>query len=607
MSWRGRGQSRGNRGGNRGGFQQRNDFEDSFGSSNSSSSSVLSRLGPMNGGGSVSSGSHQDRFSDNYRSNSPRGGGGGGGHRSFDNSRQYNDNDRRYNDGGNFNRGGGGGGPRGGFRSDNQRFQQQQSFNRGRGRGGGGGRRQYTRKFVDEDIEMGQSINIPPGAIVVSITGHPEGTDEKLLSFLQRKVRVPWEARSFQSSGGTMYIEVGTEEEANGICRCNNFQFYGVDLKIRREDEGGNAPRNTQSRHGGGTGGRSRVLEEFLQERWDPQNGFLSLDELPETKHGIGLVISKLLRAANDLYGDNVITISFARNGLWSLKPIQSLADIFPRIQNLSVQDNDIAEFRSLDAFAKKNLPNLTELLLMGNPIQTNNTWERYQSEVLQRFPNISMLDMQPVGNAPPPQQGISPSSSTGFAPTNISTPPQPRVGLPMGSPQVQGSFYDGENSRQATEDFLTKFFPLFDSNRQALVDLYDPQAGFSIGVSSMAAKGSWGQLPRLTMGNENIIKRMLTLPPTIHGLSRPENFVMDAWQTQGSQTHPVILFLTVHGEFNEATGAKGAQYSFDRAMLVAPAIAGSRAQMAGWQYVILSDSLMVRDYTGNMGFRPTA
>lgn len=53
-------------------------------------------------------------------------------------------------------------------------------------------------------------------------------------------------------------------------------------------------------------------------------------------------------------------------------------------------------------------------------------------------------------------------------------------------------------------------------------------------------------------MGNENIIKRMLTLPPTIHGLSRPENFVMDAWQTQGSQTHPVILFLTVHGEFNE-------------------------------------------------------
>lgn len=281
------------------------------------------------------------------------------------------------------------------------------------------------------------------------------------------------------------------------------------------------------------------------------------MDELPQTKHGIGLVISKLLSAANDLYGDNVssqsdgcggghllnrmyiqvITISFARNGLWSLKPIQSLPDIFPRIQNLSVQDNDIAEFRSLDAFAKKNLPNLTELLLMGNPIQTNNPWERYQrydwviykeelvlttvfSEVLQRFPNIAMLDMQPVGNAPPPQQqGMSPSSSTGFAPTNISTPPQPGAALPMGTPQIQGSFYDGENSRQATEDFLTKyvyiwnglfgvsflilvddrFFPLFDSNRQALVDLYDPQAGFSIGVSSMAAKGSWGQCKDVT------------------------------------------------------------------------------------------------------------
>lgn len=48
-----------------------------------------------------------------------------------------------------------------------------------------------------------------------------------------------------------------------------------------------------------------------------------------------------------------------------------------------------------------------------------------------------------------------------------------------------------------------------------------------------------------------------------------------DAWQTQGSAAHPVVIFLNVHGEFNEAP--MGGKYSFDRAFLIAPSIPGSR------------------------------
>lgn len=56
----------------------------------------------------------------------------------------------------------------------------------------------------------------------------------------------------------------------------------------------------------------------------------------------------------------------------------------------------------------------------------------------------------------------------------------------------------------------------------------------------------------RVTVGNENIIKRLTGLPPTMHNMTRPEIYVTDAWQTTGSQSHPVILFLTVRGEFSE-------------------------------------------------------
>lgn len=37
-----------------------------------------------------------------------------------------------------------------------------------------------------------------------------------------------------------------------------------------------------------------------------------------------------------------------------------------------------------------------------------------------------------------------------------------------------------------------------------------------------------------------------------MHDLTRPENFMTDGWQTAGSRSHPVILFLVVHGQFSE-------------------------------------------------------
>lgn len=100
----------------------------------------------------------------------------------------------------------------------------------------------------------------------------------------------------------------------------------------------------------------------------------------------------------------------------------------------------------------------------------------------------------------------------------------------------------------------------------------------------------------RMVLGNENIMKKFISLPPTMHDLSSANNFVTDAWQTTTTQQQ-VLLNLVVHGEFAEIPA--GTPVSFDRTFIVAPATPGSRALAAGWSYVILNDSLIVRDFSG--------
>jgi hypothetical protein len=65
---------------------------------------------------------------------------------------------------------------------------------------------------------------------------------------------------------------------------------------------GSNINRNTARTNNG----RSAVLAEFLQERWNPQAGFLDMDELPPTSHNVTTVISRLLNEAKFLFGDAV-------------------------------------------------------------------------------------------------------------------------------------------------------------------------------------------------------------------------------------------------------------------------------------------------------------
>lgn len=91
-------------------------------------------------------------------------------------------------------------------------------------------------------------------------------------------------------------------------------------------------------------------------------------------------------------------------------------------------------------------------------------------SEVAKRFPSVQFLDFQPV------QENLRPVQA------NLPVP-------------VQSSFFDQDNSRIAAQDMLSKFFPLFDTDRKSLIDLYDTQSTFSVVFSkgNFNQENSWG------------------------------------------------------------------------------------------------------------------
>ncbi|KAI8380261.1 hypothetical protein BD560DRAFT_387614 [Blakeslea trispora] len=457
------------------------------------------------------------------------------------------------------------------------------SYNQGRNNRHRGNTEQFNNAFTSEDTDM--SIEQEGGHGVI-VSGYPPGSEEKVLGFLKRKARGDWEALHIQNEQNAMHITVANQNMVDTLCRMNNYEFGKATIYIKGKDQGQRTNsniNNSQVSNRGSTNtnrnrppaARSAFLAEFLEKRWNPQAGFLDMDDLPDTSHNIAVVISKLLIEAKYLFGDSLVTISFARNKLWSVSPLTKLADQFPNIQNLSIAENEIADFRKLDMLANR-FPRLQELVLSGNPIQKNTPSERYQKEVLSRFPTITFLDMQPVNE------------------TMVQTSSHE---LPV---SIQPYFFDQDSSRSAAEAFLSIFFPLFDSNRASLMDMYDAQAVFS----SVFSKGNanqdhaWGSskmVPgqRMIVGNQNIIHRIQQLPHTVHDLSRPDKFVIDAWQTSYSEIHPVVLFLTVHAEFAELP--LGTPLSFDRNFILIPSSPGSRAHTAGWQYMILSDSLLVR------------
>ncbi|KAH8101983.1 hypothetical protein DFH11DRAFT_542620 [Phellopilus nigrolimitatus] len=252
------------------------------------------------------------------------------------------------------------------------------------------------------------------------------------------------------------------------------------------------------------------------------------------------------------------------------------------------------------------------------------------------RFPSLEVLDQEAIAKISfidPPV--ASSSSSDPYAPAPTSFP------FPMA-----GSFITGVDG-SVISNVLARFLPLFDSQRQALGDVYDPNATFSYTAYTQIPprvriqgwhtskempnqrKLEWGpwlnnaaggsrnlnyersrnattglerELRSLHTGPDEIVRAILLLPKTRHEIAgSAEKFCIDAWPVgQGAAT---MLFLCIHGEFAEEP-CQGIR-SFDRSFVLAPAPAGSRATLNNWTVTILSDHLTVRLYSSPEAWSP--
>lgn len=165
---------------------------------------------------------------------------------------------------------------------------------------------------------------------------------------------------------------------------------------------------------------------------------------------------------------------------LHSLHPLSTILSHCPKLANLSLANNKLPNFDAL--LPLRNTP-LNELILTGNPVRENEVRKngsesaKWRAGVRKIFPTLKILDDMPVEDGEEEMEDDQQASQRG--PKGVQLP------LP-----IQKGFADMDETRLLVADFVSKFFPLFDANRNALLALYHPNAVFSLSASTAAPPG---------------------------------------------------------------------------------------------------------------------
>lgn len=402
------------------------------------------------------------------------------------------------------------------------------------------------------------------------------------------------------------------------------------------------------------------TLRRFLASRWDAGAGLLNLAQMaddpilaeanirapgaPGAHRDLGTALWKL---SGEMF-PTLTTLSLAGNAWTSLQPLTTLGQYVPSLANLSLERNGLRWVRDLDVLASKKhgLPNLRELVLLGNPVQTtaleSSNEDGYRRDVLAKFPDLHILDMKPVTDVEKGFAQLFRGRSRARAGPEAAQVPLRRFPL-----QVRAGFVDGD-AAQVVPEFLSHFFAAYDNDRARLAPVYSANARFSYSINASPPPRARAErlvhtMPHqkdltfdkyMDLGSRNILRTHNTkslmrslhhgsdaivaflqrLPPTKHPLTDATRFVVDAWllpnvdvraQTSATERPDALLFISVHGEFTELP-SQGVR-SFDRAFIVAPAAPLTHAAQQGWPCVIVSDVLTLRHYSRAAAFQPDA
>ncbi|KAG8924477.1 nuclear mRNA export, poly(A)+RNA binding protein, partial [Tulasnella sp. 408] len=368
-----------------------------------------------------------------------------------------------------------------------------------------------------------------------------------------------------------------------------------------------------------------QLLRGFVTSRYDRERRYLNLEnlqddpffkngkfispDLPTTSKDTGTVILKLASQLDP----PPETISLANNKFRTLKQLAYITRYLPDLANLSLQNNDIEDIKILSIINSRSdqVPKLREVIFLGNPFReiysARNELEQYQSDVLKIFPCLTMLDMQPVVKvAGFDVPAAKPSRAAETGPTAFD--------VQMGGPIMQ------DGVQETTNSFLFKYFTLFDQDRAALADAYAPNATFSVSFNAAVPARArisrfflelphqkqlnweaWRPLSRnLTRMNntgstainrlftspEDIIKALQRVPQTKHDITNGGNtFIAESWIVSSVLSFDTLL-VTVHGQFTESSP-------------------DSKARQNGWEAVIVSEQLHIRNYSSHEAWAP--
>lgn len=462
----------------------------------------------------------------------------------------------------------------------------------------------------------------------MEIFGWNGSTPAECISFIARKCKVKVTNYTINNANGAMRGFVRSKEDAKSLTDWSGVRFAGN--KLLMSVVGGlNGILTPQS----GSGGKTiETLTMFLKSRYNPQNRLLNLSSVQQdptlAAEGFFGTISTsskffpaLMKIASDLKL-NVTSADLSNNNLADLSTISTLAQTFPTLQNLSLQNNKFSRIKVFEVWKKKfNL--LRELVIMGNPMtNTNDPTEAHhiKLELLKIFPRLVVLNGEVVRN----EQLLT---------ANLSFPFK----------QPQPMFFQDADVQNISTNFITNYYNLWDSNRADVMVLYQAESQFSLQVDSslpsnldgkpMADFGYYlplsrnlirvssvkARMSRVAKGQEQIFKCFSQLPGSKHELMlKPDNFGMESYRLPSLGA----ICITLHGTFDETAppantdhvnqqqGTSRNRYayakkqkitlaakSFDRTFVVIP---GPNASM-----VVASDLLCVRPQASADVFRP--
>lgn len=417
-----------------------------------------------------------------------------------------------------------------------------------------------------------------------------------------------------------MHGHVKTQKDADDLVNWSGVKFAGQLLRISKDFSGQT------------TNTAIDAITQFLQSRYNPAARMLSLAQVSldpglvsKGFFGSANTGSKffpaLMKVALDLKLE-VDTIDLSGNQLSDLGAISALAPTFPRLKNLSLQNNN---FKSLKVFEpwRHKLSFLREIILAQNPmidLHTNPADRAAVSaELMRLFPRLIVLNGEVIRN----EQALV---------ANLT--------FPFDAPQPM--FFLDDDVRNTATGFVTNFYNLWDGNRHDLVVLYQNESQFSMlvdlahpHVADSGVGTDFGyylpnsrnlarvssakvRLARVATGPSAIAAAFSQLPRLRHELiAKPHLYSMESFRFP--QLNGIIM--TLHGTFDETAapenpenGNAAAQKnrfhyqknkkvalgskSFDRTFVVIPGANGSM--------IVASDMLVIRAPSGSEAWHST-